>query len=390
MPPSASASSAPILVAGAGIGGLALARALELAGLEGRLFERAPELAEVGAGITVQTNAMLALRHLGLDEAIRDAGQVVETLSIWTAGGRELGSASLRPAHESLGAVSVIVHRARLQSLLFGSLVATELTLGREVAAVDDTTADGPVLRFADGTTTTGSLVVGCDGSRSAVRASLFPGDTPLRYAGYTTWRGVAEGPPARPPGTATEIWGRRRRFGLVPLGTERLYWYAADSVRAGGEDPAAGRRVDLERRFAGFPPAVHEALAATPESAILRTDVFDRPAPRRWYRGRVVLVGDAVHPMEPNLGQGGCQAIEDAVVLAHCLQTQSDPARALFDYQRRRRRRVARTVRTSRSLGLLTHRLPGCLCPLRDALFGLLPASSMVASLRRRGAFRL
>jgi len=380
----------PFLVAGGGIGGLTLARALEVAGIENRVLERTAELREVGAGITVQANAMLALRHLGLETTVRDAGQVVDTVSIWADDGRDLGTASLRPVHAALGAESVVIHRGALQMLLLDSLSRTTVSLGHEVISVKD--GGGALLDagLADRSQVSGWALAACDGRASTVRRAVFEGEAPLRYSGYTTWRGIAEGPPARPVGTATEIWGRGRRFGLVALGADRLYWYATESVPPYGEDPPGGRSELLGQRFASFPPVVRQALEATGEGAILRTDIFDRPPPQRWYRGRVALLGDAAHPMEPNLGQGGCQAIEDAVVLADCLRRHSRVTAAFADYEMRRRRRAAWYVRTSRSFGLLTQRLPGWLYPVRDTLFALMPASSLTGSMKRRGAFRL
>ena len=160
-------------------------------------------------------------------------------------------------------------------------------------------------------------VVVGADGLRSAVRASLgIPGE--IRYAGYTAWRGIA---PFRTAGLlAGETLGCGQRFGLVPIAGDRVYWYATDNVPEGGREESERAKVRLAGMFSRWHAPIPALIEATPAAAILRNDISDRDPVDRWGAGRVTLLGDAAHPMTPNLGQGGCQAIEDALVLARCL----------------------------------------------------------------------
>jgi 2-polyprenyl-6-methoxyphenol hydroxylase-like FAD-dependent oxidoreductase len=209
-------------------------------------------------------------------------------------------------------------------------------------------------------------------------------GDGEPLYAGYTCWRGVtAEGGP--PVEETSETWGPGRRFGLVPIDRGRIYWFATLNAPAGGRDEPGKARARLEALFAGWHPPVAEILAATPEEAILRNDILHRlPAPR-WIEGHVALLGDAAHPMTPNLGQGACQAIEDAVILADCLAAESaDPARALRNYELRRKPRADGFVRAALRLGRLAQIENGAGRWVRDRLLGLTPVSVAQAQLVR------
>ena len=171
----------------------------------------------------------------------------------------------------------------------------------------------------------------------------------------------------------------------MVPIDGGRAYWYAAVNAPPGGTDTS---RAGLRALFAGWHAPVHTLLEATPEEAILRGDVFDRPPSSAWGRGRVTLLGDAAHPMTPNLGQGACQAIEDAVVLARCLAERCDEV-ALRRYEDRRRRRANQVVISARRLGTIAQWDGKLLCRLRDAAVAAVPASAMRRSLAASWTFQ-
>src|SRR5262249_48152410 len=150
------------------------------------------------------------------------------------------------------------------------------------------------------------------------VRKQLL-GDMPLRYSGYTAWRGVA--PYTLEQQGASESWGYGARFGLVPLAQGRTYWFATANTPEGGEERPGERKTEVRERVRGWHAPIEAVIESTQEDVLLRNDIFDRPPVTRWSEGRVTLLGDAAHPMTPNLGQGACQAIEDAVILASLLQ---------------------------------------------------------------------
>ncbi|MBN1210698.1 MAG: FAD-dependent monooxygenase [Myxococcaceae bacterium] len=374
-----------ILIAGGGIGGLTLGVALRRAGFSVRIFERAPTLRPAGAGITMQTNAILAFRRIGLDAAVAAAGHVMQRGSILDSRGRVLGSMHLSEMAQELGAPLIAIHRARLQEVLQEALGPEPLALGLKVVGFREE-EDAVFARLSDGTEARGELLVGADGLRSTARAQLLNDGEP-HYAGYTSWRGVSQVAGLADPASTSESWGRGLRFGIVPIDQGRTYWFATANAPVGGID-APEVQADLAARFSGWHEPIRALIESTPASSIIRTDIHDRPPVRSWARGRVVLLGDAAHPMTPNLGQGGGQAVEDAVVLARCLATEAGVPAALARYQALRIPRANDFVRQSRRLGEVGQWQNGLACWLRDQLFRLMPESSIRANLRRALTF--
>src|SRR5262245_14528321 len=189
---------------------------------------------------------------------------------------------------------------------------------------------DTAVAVAADGSEERGDLLVGADGLSSLVRRAI--ADAPIRYAGYTAWRGVSSVPVE--PGRLTESWGVGERFGLVDIGRGRTYWFATKNAPEGEPDEPRGRKAEIMWRFSGWHEPIAAVARAADESAILRNDVYYLEPLPRWSSGRVVLVGDAAHATTPGVGQGAAQAIEDAVVLADQLARDDDLATALAEYE--------------------------------------------------------
>jgi 2-polyprenyl-6-methoxyphenol hydroxylase-like FAD-dependent oxidoreductase len=264
-----------------------------------------------------------------------------------------------------------VVHRADLHRILAAAAPPVEPT---SVAEVRDT-GDGATIVLDSGETRNFDLVVGADGIASTVRRS-WPGDPGIRYAGYTAWRGVTRSPVDVP--MAGETWGHGERFGVVPMGDGRVYWFAVASVPPNW--PVPDERAGLLRRFGAWHDPIPALLDATDDEAVLRNDIIDVAAPLRGFaRGRVVLVGDAAHAMTPNLGQGGNQALEDAVTLATLAAHAADVPGALGQYDRLRRRRTLPVVRRSWQLGRVAQASSPALVAVRNALMRLLPAAAAV-----------
>ena len=354
------------MIAGGGIGGLTAAVALGCAGVEVAVFERAPELKEIGAGISLWANATRALGELGLYDKVRAAGaaEIGGELRSWR--GEMISEIPAADLRARFGDANLAVHRADLQDVLFSALPAGTVRLGAELVGFAQN-GEGVVARFADGREEWGDFLVGADGLHSSVRAQLFGRHAP-RYAGYTAWRGIAEGGEGRlPEGVGLNLWGRGSEFGLVGIGRGRFYWFATKNAPEGEAESAAGRKREVLELLAGTYAPAREAVEATRESKILRNDIYDRDPLRSWGTGRVTLLGDAAHPMTPNLGQGACQAIEDAVVLARCLG--GGISASLRRYEERRIGRTAAVVRRSRLVGRVTQLENPLLCRLRDAV---------------------
>jgi len=375
-----------VLIAGAGIGGLTLACALAKKGIEARVFERAPSLGAAGAGITVQANAMAALRHvdLRLMESVAAEGRALCSGAILAPDGRVLRAAPFDAA-AGVDAPVVAIHRARLHHVLMAAAGEGRLALGHAATGYEEDEG-GVTLRLEGGGAVRGAALVGADGLRSAVRAAML-GDGEPRYAGYTSWRGVCRAPASVSEDTVSETWGRGLRFGVVPIGRGEIYWFATANAPPGGRD-APDPRPALVARFGGWHAPIPALLEATRPEAILRTDIRDRPPASRWSTRRVTLLGDAAHPMTPNLGQGGCQAIEDAVVLADLLAKHDRIADALAAYEARRIPRANAVVERARQLGQVGQWENPLSCRVRDLAMRLVPERMMARSTRELMTF--
>jgi 2-polyprenyl-6-methoxyphenol hydroxylase-like FAD-dependent oxidoreductase len=335
------------------------------AGWEIEVFERAPELGEVGAGLSLWKNALAALDRIGLLQSLRALGVEGQTGAFRTPSGEILLDMKVGTSDTASQGIILLVHRAELLDVLHRAAGPDVVRLGARFIGVDQ--ADATVIaKLEDGREARGDLLIGADGLRSVVRSALF-GSEPPRYGGYCAWRAVTRFDHARL--TPGETWGRGRRFGQWGMTGGRVYWYATETVPEGQGDPPEGRKQGLLKLFRGWHKPVGDLIEATDESAILRNDVYDRPAPRRWSIGRATLLGDAAHPMTPDMGQGACQAIEDAVVLADCLTRASDVACALRAYESRRIPRTRRVVRESRQAGTIAQWSNPLACRLRDAM---------------------
>jgi 2-polyprenyl-6-methoxyphenol hydroxylase-like FAD-dependent oxidoreductase len=366
-------SDAPFVIAGAGIAGLALATALHRDGRPSVLLDERPGLGSSGGAITLWPNALAALDAIGVGDDVRRAGNAFVAGSVRTAGGRVLRTVDPVRLERALGEPLVAIRRGVLVELLHRRLPPGSITFGRSVRShrvtrgaddrADDRVGTRVEVTLDDGSTLGASALVGADGFRSAVARTL-GGGLRERYAGYPAWRGIAPiGAPAAGGHPASgEFWGAGQEFGVVPLDRETSYWFAARHEPEGQVAPG-GELAYLRRVFAGWPAEVRALLAATPEDAVSRVDVLDRATPAVWCDGPVTVIGDAAHAMRPHLGQGGCQALVDAAVLARRLRSPSPDVSAAGQvdaafaaYAAARRRPALRVARLTRAAGRLVH----------------------------------
>ena len=355
------------IVVGAGIGGVTAAVALQQRGWQVTVLERSQQVGEVGAGLSIWPSAAAVLSQLGVPEI----GLGAEPTGPWglrTAGGRWMaeGSAVGGPAPR-------MIHRATLHERITRQLgPSVSIRTGFTVVGVEQDGSEAAVSSAEE--RLTADLVVAADGIRSTVRSALYPQYPGPQYAGYTSYRGLADVDTADGGG---ETWGSGKRFGFARLDDGRIYWYATVNQPAG----RTGDLASVREAFGAWHEPIAAILGAT--TTLLQTDIYDLALPLVPFAdSRVVLLGDAAHAMTPNLGRGACSAIEDAGALARHLDGAGSIASALTSYDQERRPATTRLVRTSRRVGRLGQVENPVLRGVRD---GVATVGGRLASLRRR-----
>ena len=360
-----------VLVAGGGIGGLSAAIALRQVGIDVTVYERARDLREleVGLGIHLWQNAIRALRALGVD-SIEVTGEAMERMEWRNARGGFLAAWNVGDLGRKLGAPAVGLVRSQLQAALAARVEDGVVETQSEVVEFEQ---EGSVVsvRLADGREERGDVLVGADGLDSLVRAKLHGRRDP-NYAGYMIRNATVDLPQGLvPPHVFRETWGPGTRFGFFPVGG-RTYWFCIAKAPPGGSDPPGGRKAAVLARCRGWASPTEAVIEHTPEEVIGRADIVGREPLEQWGRGRVTLLGDAAHPMTPNLGQGAAQAIEDALALATCLSEHGDPTSALRAYEARRSPRTASIMKRAWTIGATGQWEGSVTCAVRDWMMRL------------------
>jgi 2-polyprenyl-6-methoxyphenol hydroxylase-like FAD-dependent oxidoreductase len=338
------------LVAGAGIGGLAVGRVLREAGFEVSIFERAPNLTPQGAGISLWPNATRVLRDLGVTDELPSSRSFSDSgLHRWN--GRLILSTDFAEIERRYGAPMLFLQRTTLHGALLDGGMRELVRTDAEVIRFRE--SGGKVqTELRNGETVEADLLIGADGIRSKVRAELLKDGAP-RSIGLLAYRALTELPPFE--FDIGEFWGPGRAFGVVPVDGGRLFWLS--TRRISGEQPAEVNPIPgLLERHRDWTAAIPKIIETTEPAEVMRHEMFDRKPTKRWVSDRVALLGDAAHPMHPFLGQGACQALEDVAAIDNALRAYADIPTALHAYQEQRRKRAAFITKKSRGAGLIAH----------------------------------
>lgn len=299
-------------------------------------------------------NALYALQRIDLAERVQAVAPPVERARISSWRGESLGELPVQDLRQELGVPPVSVTRANLYAVLSEALPAHAVRLDAECTMVAQD-EHGASVRLADGHEERGDLLVVADGRNSRIRATLVrPGQPYPPYIGYTHWSGEAEvADTVAARGEFHIVWGTGEQFYYFHVqagrGTGRVYWAGTAYVPEGGRDAEGERKQSLLRRYGTWRDPIRTLIEATDERRITRRDIHGGQPLPRWGEGRITLLGDAAHPMSVTLGQGGCTAIEDAVVLASTLAESADPVAGLRTYEARRMARTSNVMRVAR-----------------------------------------
>jgi salicylate hydroxylase len=384
-----------IIIIGAGIGGLSLALGLQRAGMRVIVCETAPQLGEVGAGLTVSPNATHALEFLGLGEAMARLGDKPESgAGLHYKTGETLYFTQRDGSFKDhYGADYYQIHRADMHNALADAVRRNDpsaIRLNHTFVSLDQSDA-GVVARFTNGEAVTGDGLVGCDGLRSVVRAALFGAETP-RFTGQVAFRGLVDAEPVRHcivPTPSAVYMGPSRIFTRYFLRKRTLVNFVGIAKTDAWKEEGWSIPATIEemtREYAGWHEHVLTIIKSTPAGRLFKWALFDRDPLPMWSKGRVTLMGDAAHPMLPFLGMGAAMALEDAAVLARCFAAGETFTEVFRRYELARRQRTTDVLLSSRAQGEVYQserpeqlRSPNAQGEIRLGLFNYNPATVAV-----------
>lgn len=354
-------------IIGGGIAGLTAAIALKRIGIRAVVFEAAPALEPVGSGITLAYNALKALKHLEIYDSVIPAGQLFRQMAIYDEQKEVIHHMDTSQIE---GAVNLAIHRADLHRRLLEELDPATIFTGKRSADIREM-ADGYQVEFKDASRLKTKNLIVAEGIHSVIRNKLMP-DARLRYAGYTCWRGVTQ--TNLKIHETSETWGGKGRFGIVPIGDNRVYWFACKKAPENSGQMQSCSTNDLYHEFKDYHAPIGKLIRSTSSDEIIWNDIFDLEPLPRYAFGNLVLIGDAAHATTPNMGQGACQAIEDAVVLAESLRQNSLPKEAFQCFEQKRMKRTQAIVKQSWTMGKVAQWEHPIIGRIRNFIFRLLP----------------
>lgn len=347
-----------ITIIGAGMGGLTTGIALKKFGHKVTIYEQAEKILPVGAAISLWSNGVKCLNYLGLTEQVAKLGGQMDQLAyIDGLTGDTMTQFSLLPLIEEVGQRPYPVVRADLQNMLMDEFGREDIQLGKKMVELQEQ-KDGVLVKFADGTEIKTDLLIGADGTHSITRAYVLGEQVSRRYAGYVNWNGLVEiSEKLTPADQWTTFVGQGKRVSLMPVADGKFYFFFDVPLPVDLENNRAEYKTLLKQYFEGWCAPVQHLIDALDEQKTNRVEIHDIEPFAQFYKGRVVIVGDAAHSTTPDIGQGGCQAMEDAIYLARSLQINTLGLEdALKRYQNKRNERANELVLRARKRCDVTH----------------------------------
>ncbi len=357
-------------IIGAGIGGLTTAIALEQKGFQIRIFEQAEKIKPVGAGIILANNAMQVYEKLGLRKVIEEHGNPITSVNITKANLKPFSKIDLSYFERKHHVKNIAIHRGTLQQILIDNLKSTKINLNHKLINVVENTKKYS-LKFENGENIRSSILIGADGLRSKVRQSLFPNSN-IRNANQICWRGVIDyNLPLKYRNELNEAWGKSDRFGFVQIAENKVYWYALKSFKKDKKELSVN---NIENYFDKYDSVIQNIISSTKKEDINTSEISDLELTNIWHKEHVCLMGDSAHATTPNMGQGACQAIEDAFVLSECLDTY-ETNKAFEEFQKLRLPKAHQVVKASWLIGKMAHLSNPVLIVLRNQMIRLTPS---------------
>jgi FAD-dependent urate hydroxylase len=345
-----------VVIIGAGIGGLTAGIAFGQAGFKVEVYDKVRELRPTGAGISLWSNGVKVLNRLGLGPQIAQIGGQMDRMQYLSATGEPLNDIDLFPLIEAVGQRPYPVARADLQQMLLQAYPG-QVTLGAKCIEIEETEQSATAI-FEDGYRTTGDVLIVADGIHSLLRGYVLGKEVRPSYGGYVNWNGlVAASPDLAPEHTWTIYVGEHKRASMMPVGGNRLYFFFDVPLPQGTLAQPETFRAELTQHFQGWAAPVQKLIERLDPNTMARPEIQDVGPLDRMVRGRVALLGDAVHATCPDLGQGGCQAMEDGLVLLQCLLTTNLGVEyALKRYEAERKDRTRAVVEKARNRAETIH----------------------------------
>ncbi len=339
-----------VIIIGAGIGGLTTGIALKQLGYSVEIYDRVRELRPAGAGISLWSNGVKVLNQLGLGREMAAIGGQMNRMEYRSHQDERLTNIPLEPLFEKVGQRPYPVARTDLQKMLLEAFGEDEVRLGMKCTSVKQDENSATAF-FEDGSSATGDVLIGADGIHSITRAHVLGKPIDLRYAGYVNWNGLVDADPVLCDADNWVLYvGDGKRASMMPVAGDRFYFFFGVPMAEGSQTAPEDRREELFQHFEGWPEAVQSLIKALDPTKTNRIEICDIDPPERLVKGRIAVLGDSAHATTPTLGQGGCQAMEDALVLSRTLVTTNISVEdALLRYEKARKSRTADLVLKAR-----------------------------------------